>query len=361
MKVYVYAICKNESKFAERFMNSVRDADEVFVLDTGSTDNSVEILRSLGATVETQVFSPFRFDVARNASLDLAPHDGDIYICLDLDEVLCDGWRDYLEKAVAAAPKANQFSYRYVWSHNPDGSDGVVFWSEKIHRRGFTWKGAVHEVLAPKKGSTRKSGYIYGLTVEHFPDNTKSRSSYLPLLEIAAKEDPQNDRTAHYLGREYMFKGKYDLAIAELLRHLSLPSATWADERAASMRYISECYSRTGRTREAVTWALRAVAESPDTREPYLRLARAFYVLGDYAGVLYAATAALRITERKLTYITEPDAWGAPLHDLLSIAYYNFGLTEKAAKEAEIALSFGADARIKANLDFYINELNKSK
>ena len=342
-------------------MNSVASADGVYVLDTGSTDDSVAVLRSLGATVETMQFSPFRFDVARNASLELAPHDGDIYVCLDLDEVMSEGWRDFIEKAAEVAPNANQFSYRYVWSHNPDGSDGVVFWSEKIHRRGFRWKGAVHEVLAPIEGNTRKSAYIYGLTVEHFPDSKKSRSSYLPLLEIAAKEEPENDRTAHYLGREYLFKGKYDLAIRELMRHLSLPSATWADERAASMRYISECYSRTGRTRDAVAWALRAVAESPDTREPYLRLARAFYALGDYEGVLYAASAGLRITERKLTYITEPDAWGAPLHDLLSLAYYKLGLIEKAKAEAEIALSFGPDPRIKANLDFYINELNKDK
>ena len=361
MKVYVYAICKNESKFVGRFMKSVADADGVFVLDTGSSDDSVDLLRSLGATVESRTFSPFRFDEARNASLELVPEDGDIYICLDLDEVLCGGWRDYLEKAVAAAPKANQFSYRYVWSHNSDGSDGVVFWSEKIHRRNFRWKGAVHEVLVPTDGSERRSAYIYGLTIEHFPDNTKSRSSYLPLLEIAAKEEPQNDRTAHYLGREYMFAGKYDLAIAELKRHLSLPTSTWTDERAASMRYISECYSRLGKPREAVSWALKAVAESPDTREPYLRLARAFYSIGDYEGVLYAASGGLKITDRKLTYITEPDAWGAPLHDLLSLAYYNLGLVKNAKTEAETALSFGPDPRIKANLDFYINAINKNK
>ena len=72
MKVHIYAICKNESKFCRRFMDTVRDADGVFVLDTGSTDDSVRILREAGATVHEKVFSPFRFDVARNESLLLA-------------------------------------------------------------------------------------------------------------------------------------------------------------------------------------------------------------------------------------------------------------------------------------------------
>lgn len=358
MKIYVYAICKNESKFVERFLLSAADADGVFVLDTGSQDDTVQRLRDGGATVQTQVFSPFRFDTARNASLALVPDDGDVFLCLDLDEVLESGWRAHLEKAAADAKNANLFAYRYVWSHTPSGEDGVVFWAQKAHRRGFYWKGAVHEVLAPAKGTTQQIAYAYGMQVTHYPDDTKSRASYLPLLEIAAREDPDDDRTAHYLGREYMFAGQYDKAIAQLKRHLSLPTATWADERAASMRYISRCYARQHDKTNAVSWALRAVAESGDTREPYLQLARAFFDAGDYAGVLWAASAALKIEERKLSYITEPDAWGAPLHDLLSVAYYQFGQYKKAEQEARTALTFGDDARIRNNLRIFIEAQN---
>lgn len=359
MKIYVYAICKNESKFAERFMNSVKDADGVYILDTGSSDNSAKLLAESGAFVTEKKYESFRFDVARNDSLKLAPDDGDLYICIDLDEILEPDWRASLERAALAAPHANKFMYRYVWSKNADNSDGVVFWAEKIHRRGFMWKGAVHETLVPLPETELHAAYAYGVQVTHYPDPTKSRSSYLPLLEIAAKEAPDDDRTAHYLGREYMFAGQYDKAIAELMRHLSLPTATWKDERAASMRYISKCYSRLNDTREAISWALRAVAESPDTREPYLQLSRAFYDAADYAGVMYAASAGLKITERKLSYITEPDAWGAQLHDLLSIAYYQFGQYKKAEEQARLALEFGDDERIKNNLRFYIESQNR--
>ena len=44
-KVYVYAISKNEEKFVNRWINSVSEADKVFVLDTGSTDKTVKKLK----------------------------------------------------------------------------------------------------------------------------------------------------------------------------------------------------------------------------------------------------------------------------------------------------------------------------
>ena len=46
-KVCVYAICKNEEKFADRWMDSMGEADLVVVLDTGSEDGTAERLRAL--------------------------------------------------------------------------------------------------------------------------------------------------------------------------------------------------------------------------------------------------------------------------------------------------------------------------
>ena len=133
MKVIIYAICKNEAQFAERFMRSCAGADGVYVLDTGSTDGTPERLRALGAIVRERTIEPWRFDVARNASLDMLPLDADICICLDLDEVLCPGWREALE--AAWTPGTTRARYTYVWSHTRDGGDGVVFFADKIHSR----------------------------------------------------------------------------------------------------------------------------------------------------------------------------------------------------------------------------------
>ncbi len=44
-KVCVYAICKNEEKFVDKWFNSVKEADAIYVLDTGSTDDTVKLLK----------------------------------------------------------------------------------------------------------------------------------------------------------------------------------------------------------------------------------------------------------------------------------------------------------------------------
>ena len=44
-KICVYAIAKNEEKFVERWVNSMKEADEIYVLDTGSSDNTVKKLQ----------------------------------------------------------------------------------------------------------------------------------------------------------------------------------------------------------------------------------------------------------------------------------------------------------------------------
>ena len=49
-KICVYAIAKNEIKFVDRFFNSVKEADYVCVLDTGSTDGTFERFKELDST-----------------------------------------------------------------------------------------------------------------------------------------------------------------------------------------------------------------------------------------------------------------------------------------------------------------------
>ena len=90
------------------------------VLDTGSTDSTVEQLRALGAQVTVETIRPWRFDVARNRSLELVDPDADICVCTDLDEVFHPGWRNALE--AAWVPGTTQATYRYTWSFAPTGA-----------------------------------------------------------------------------------------------------------------------------------------------------------------------------------------------------------------------------------------------
>lgn len=339
MKVVVYAICKNEESFVNRWMDSMSEADQVVVLDTGSTDGTVRRLRERGAEVTVEPITPWRFDTARNRSLALVPQDADICVCTDLDEEFHQGWRAVLEKAWA--PGTVLASYRYTWSFQADGSEGVVYWMEKIHsRQGWQWVHPVHEVLKwTGTGAEGDKVTVKGIQLDHHPDPKKSRGQYLPLLELSVQEDPKDDRNLHYLGREYLYRGRWDDCIKTLLQHLQLPTAIWRDERCASMRYIGRAYLQKGETERARDWYFRAAAEAPWLREPYMELASMLYDQKEWEGVLYFTRCALAITERPRTYICEASSWGSRPYDLQTIAYHHTGRREEALQAARRALA----------------------
>ena len=350
MKVCVYAIAKNEEKFVRRWLDSMREADGIYVLDTGSSDDTVRLLKEGGAHVKTEIFSPFRFDLARNASLNMVPEDATLCVCTDLDEVFAPGWRKGLEEA--AKTGAEQIYYRYTWNFNPDGSEGHVFWIGNAHiRSGFEWRHPVHEVLYTQDGHESKTIYAGGVWLKHLADPTKSRAQYLPLLELSVREHPENDRNSHYLGREYYFHGRYDDAIRELKRHLSLPQSVWRDERAASMRYISRCFLFKGDMSEGESWILRAVAEAPYLREPWVDAAKYYIKVKRWTGAVFCAERALEIKERSMSYINEPEAWGYAPYDCLAVALYYLGDLKGSLENAERAAEAGGGIdRLRDNL-----------
>ena len=328
------------------------EADEVVVLDTGSEDGTAELLRELGARVTVERIVPWRFDTARNRSLELVGEDADICVCTDLDEVFRPGWRKALEACWTR--ETGRARYRYTWSFEADGAEGVVFYADKIHsRRGWRWKHPVHEVLTGT-GEERTLGWVTarGVQLDHHPDRTKSRGQYLPLLELAVAEEPQDDRNMHYLGREYLYYGRWDDCIRTLERHLALPTATWADERSASMGYLARAWEGKGDRNRAESWYLRAAAQAPHLREPWLDLAQFCQREGAWYGVLYAVDRALAITQRPDTYITRSQCWGSLPWDLRGVALYYVGQPEQALEAAERAAQLSpGDGRLAANVE----------
>jgi tetratricopeptide (TPR) repeat protein len=320
------------------------------VTDTGSSDGTVRRLRGRGVAVTEADITPFRFDTARNISLEAVPGDVDVCVCADMDEVFSHGWRLALERAWNG--NTTRMSYRYVWSFNPDGSPGVSFWADKIHaRKGYEWTGPVHEILKPV--GRENLSVCYGFELYHKPDVQKSRSGYLPLLELAVAEDPENDRNTHYLGREYMYYGRDAEAIETLRRHLLLKNAVWPDERSASMRYIARCCLRKDDEAEAGLWLLRAVAEAPHLREAYVEMAILEDRRGDWSAVLELTEKAISIETRPGTYLSEGFAYDGTVYDLGALACFRLGRTRESLLYAEKAAALSpGDERIHNNLEY---------
>ena len=346
LKIAVYCIALNEEQFVRKWYESAKDADFLLIADTGSTDNTKEVAKELGIHVIDVNIVPWRFDTARNASMAGIPKDIDYCIALDMDEVLVEGWRQHLEEMPRNITRPR---YKYTWSWNPDGSEGLTYGGDKIHgRRGYMWTHPVHEVMRGY-GVPEQQGWI-GLEIHHHPDNSKSRGQYFELLEMAVAEAPNDDRNSHYLGREYFFHGMLDKAKEELQRHLSLPTAQWKPERAASMVYLGKCYQ--GEEREY--WFTRASQECPEKREAWVELAQHYYDNQMWEKCLAVVKVALNIEVKPLEYLNDPKAWSELPYDLAAIAAYNLGHKEEALTYGEKALMLNpTDERLKKNLEFY--------
>lgn len=345
MKIAVYTITKNEEHFIPRWVESAKEADYLVILDTGSEDNTVQVARDLGVTVFEKTFSPWRFDHARNESLNFIPEDADVCVALDADEVLLPGWRQHLE---SIDPSTTRPRYKYVWSWKPDGSEGLVYGGDKIHRRhGYRWKHPVHEVLVCD--GVEKQQWI-GLEIHHHPDSTKSRSQYMPLLKLAVDEDPDDDRNAFYYARELMFAGRNEEAAAEFKRHLSLPRAVWMPERAASMINLSKCEPE-----NKEQWLLMAHAEDPIRREPLVLLALYYFQRRDWVKAIDYADKAVRIKDKPMDYLCEEFAWGSVPWDILAVCHHNLGDNPKALRAGVKALLEDPNnTRLRDNLRFYL-------
>jgi tetratricopeptide (TPR) repeat protein len=346
MKVAVYTIALNEQQFVKRWADSCKEADFRFILDTGSTDGTVEEAYAQGVDCMIASIKPWRFDDARNASLALLPHDIDYCIALDMDEVLLPGWREELEKAHKLG--LTRPRYKYTWSWKSDGTPGLQYGGDKIHaRNGYRWKHPVHEVITLDRIEERQ-GWV-GLEIHHYPDHTKARSQYLPLLKQAVQEDLSDDRNAFYYARELYFYSKYEEAMQEFKRHLELPRAKWPPERAASMRYLAKID-----TKNAEDWIKKAIKEAPNRREALVEMATHYYSKNNWEECYKYSKKALEIIEKPLEYLCEEFAWGAKPYDLAALASYNLGKYKEALEYNTKALELDPnDERLNSNQEYY--------
>lgn len=192
-KLCVYAICKNEISRIQKWLDSVREADVIVVLDTGSTDGTFEFLQTQkGIILEQQIIEPFRFDVARNKALELVPKDCDICLPLDIDQEMVKDFSKNL-KQVWLPDVSIMYFPQYFKTSNKAGR-----WFAHL-RDEATWKYPVYELLVT---DGKKAECLATMVIHDWDIMRESHEMYPELAELGMKENPTDP---------YCFRTRYQI------------------------------------------------------------------------------------------------------------------------------------------------------
>jgi len=333
-KIYICSIMKNEEHNIENFYNSCKDADGIFILDTGSTDGSVEKARNLGINVSTVFYSQFRYDVARNDALKLLPQDDSNtwVISLDLDERLSENWKENFKNI---EDSVTQLKYLYIWNWFSSGKPKSIYYNSRIFRLNkYIFKHATHEVLVPLNNTVENRKTI-NLTMSHYHSN-RNKPDDLTLLELDYKENSDNKRSSYYLARQYFYKGMWDESIKYFIEYLNHPRSDWKEERALAMRFVAKTLMYKGEFDKSIRWFFRALGENLNSKDVYVEICEVFKLKEDWISMYWACKKCLEV-ENSFEVITDIVEEDYKLWDYLSVSSFQLGYFEEALKYAIIA------------------------
>lgn len=175
-------IARNEELTLPRLVGSLKEfqdrGGDIWVLDTGSTDNTIEVAKSLGCKVEA-VGDKFRIQIdedlankinekfvvsgeapvvkAGESLFDFASArnyistfpECDMIATPDCDEIFTKFDIDKLDEVIEAG--AEQLEYEFVFSHDANGNPVIKFRHCKFYNRNkLKWRGIIHEILVDK-------------------------------------------------------------------------------------------------------------------------------------------------------------------------------------------------------------------
>jgi glycosyltransferase involved in cell wall biosynthesis len=314
-KISAVLIAKNEQKLIGRCIKSLAGFDEIVVLDTGSTDKTVETARSLGAVVKTsEPVSPFHFANARNAAHDLAANDW--ILAIDADEILRAGMLRRIRAAVDDQVEKDAFEKVSAFSITFTDRSAVTH-KKKIYRKSvWAWKHRVHEELVPL-GTDAKEAMLESVVMEHLPspDKTVRHGQNVELLKITVQEEPEYTRAWKYLGQELMLTKAYQDAIPYLAHYVE-KTQDGALERSEGMMRLAQCYGEIKMLKEACQWFDFAASADPRRREPLYH--GGWYMMANAKTLEDIMTAAdflrrcltIPVSSRPGSHLDHPNVWG---------------------------------------------------
>ncbi|MGC8668452.1 MAG: tetratricopeptide repeat protein, partial [Chthonomonadales bacterium] len=281
-RLSVVMIVKDEERYLQECLQSVKDAaDEIVVVDTGSSDRTVEIAKDFGAKVVHHEWTD-DFSAARNVSLDHAT--GDWALWIDADERLAPNQVGLLRTLIAEAePNVGGYmvNIRNVMQMR---SDPEVCWHRacRLFRNLPTvrFTGRVHE---QNMQALQSAGYVCAMSqlvldhVGYAAEVMTERNKHERFIRMLRREVEENRdpayRTFHLfnLANAYYTAGDLHAAIAWFEQADENPDPT---EEYTAMLYVewATALYATGRAEDALRVCERA--ESLGIRHPAIEFAK---------------------------------------------------------------------------------------
>lgn len=246
MTLSLCMIVKNEELVLGRILEQMKDiADEIIIVDTGSTDDT----RKIASRYTEKVFDyewQQDFAAARNYACSKASMD--YWMWLDADDVLPESEQKKLLKLKEELePDMDVVMMRYQTGFDKDGNVTFSYYRERILRNGigFCWAGKVHEAVTPR------GKILYSpIAIEHRKigggDPDRNLNIYETMIADGERLEPRHQ---FYYGRELYYHGRYEEAVGIFREFLNEPDG-WVENRIDACEQMAACYEHLGRQKE---------------------------------------------------------------------------------------------------------------
>lgn len=322
LRLSLCMIVRDEQEMLPRCLAAVAHAvDELVVVDTGSTDRTIEIARSFGARVIERAWTG-SFAEARNVSLDAA--SGDWLMYLDADEVLVA--EDARRLRALTGRTWREAFYLAETSYTGDADDGTAFSHSALrvlrNRPEYRFHGRLHEQIADRLPAELPERLERtGIRVEHFGylgavRHARAKSARnVALLRAQLKEGPATPFVHYNLGSELAAAGEHAAALIELERAWALlEGLPDRDEHAfapALATRLVAALRACARPAEAAAWAARALERFPGLTDLVYEQALAAVALGREREAIELCRRCLAMGDAPARYTARVGAGGA--------------------------------------------------
>lgn len=263
-KIVVVMIVKNESECLAKCLDSVRDADNIYIVDTGSEDNTVEIAKKYTDNVYEDYKWNDSFCEARNHALSKVKEENTYVLSIDADEYCHD-----FSKVREAVIEADKIKALAVDVKLYSEKDKQLHYYPRMFKKDpkVWWEGAVHNHISEKPTYTSEIEITYGYSPAHLKDPGRA----LRILEKEVKRTG-NAREVFYLGREYWYRSDFVNCIKTMEDYIT--KAHFLAEKADAFLILARCYWAQGKPDEARLNCLNAITLNPNFKEAVLFMSK---------------------------------------------------------------------------------------